>query len=274
MSLFGAFDQTKHLDELDDPLVTQEGVLTPATRRARVLANLGVTATAAEINAIAGAGLSAGELGVLDGVTAGTVTASKAVVVDANKDIGSLRHLTITGNLVTGATTLSEAELGVLDSAANTNAVAAKAAILGTAGALALGGEVTAVARMLPAHQLITDNQNQVVAASYAVSHTIHVNDSVSGTYKVVGVSAVFGTTSTSGTLQVEVATGTQAVASGTNQLTGTMSLSGTANTVVNGTVIGSPTTVSAGARINLIFAGTVTNLANAAINVVLQRLS
>lgn len=125
-----------------------------------------------------------------------------------------------------------------------------------------------------PKYERVEDFQNQVAAASYAVNHTIFVNDNLSGTYKVVAVSAVFGTASTSGTLQVEVATGTQAITAGTNQLTGTVSLSGTANTVVNGTIIGSPTTVSAGARINLIFAGTVTNLANCAIVVVLQRLT
>ena len=44
MALYGAFDQTKHLEELDTPLVAQDGVLTPATRKARVLANLGITA--------------------------------------------------------------------------------------------------------------------------------------------------------------------------------------------------------------------------------------
>lgn len=126
----------------------------------------------------------------------------------------------------------------------------------------------------LSKYEVITSTQNQVVAASYAVSHSIFVNDNVSGTYQVAGVTANFGVTSTSGTLQVEVATGTQAVASGTNQLTGTMSLSGTANTPVNGTVIASPTTIVAGARVNLIFAGTVTNLANASIVVALKRIS
>lgn len=127
---------------------------------------------------------------------------------------------------------------------------------------------------LLPTYELINDNQNQVAAASYAVSHTIFVNDNVSGTYQVAGLSATFGTASTSGTLQVEVATGTQAIASGTNQLTGTVSLSGTANTPVNGTLIASPTTIAAGSRVNLIFAGTVTNLANASIKVFLKRIS
>jgi len=39
------------------------------------------------------------ELNVLDGVTAGTVAASKAIVVDSNKDIASFRNITLTGEL-------------------------------------------------------------------------------------------------------------------------------------------------------------------------------
>lgn len=136
------------------------------------------------------------------------------------------------------------------------------------------GSTVTFSGAQIGTYEPLTDNQNQVAAASYAVSHTIYVNDNVSGTYQVAGVSVVFGTASTSGTLQVEVATGTQAVGSGTSQLTGAVSLAGTANTTVNGTLIASPTTVSAGARINLIFGGTVTNLANASITVTLKKLS
>ena len=118
-----------------------------------------VTATAAELN-------------VLDGVTAGTATASKAVVLDANKDIGTIRNLTIdgtfsdgnytfdtsgnvsglgtvgcgaitsTGNLaVTGtitgdtsltldSTTITTAEIGVLDGVTAGTATASKALVL------------------------------------------------------------------------------------------------------------------------------------------------
>lgn len=47
-------------------------------------------------------GISTTELGYIDGVTAGTVLASKAVVVDANKDASALRNLTLT-NLDAGA---------------------------------------------------------------------------------------------------------------------------------------------------------------------------
>lgn len=181
----------------------------------------------------AGTDLSVTELSVLDGVTAGTATASKAVVLDASKNISSI---------------------GTVNTAA--------------------GSFIQENSVILPKYEFVTDLQNQVAAASYAVSHTIYVNDNLSGTYKIVAATATFGTASTSGTLQVEVATGTQAIGAGTNNLTGTLSLSGTANTPVNGTIIGSPTTIAAGNRINLIFAGTVTNLANAAVTIVLQRLT
>lgn len=46
--------------------------------------------------------LSTAELGALNGVTAGTVTASKAVVVDSNKDAAAFRNVTVT-NLDAGA---------------------------------------------------------------------------------------------------------------------------------------------------------------------------
>src|SRR5882757_4966472 len=49
-----------------------------------------------------GTSLSGTEIATLDGVTAGTVTASKAVVVDSNKDITTFRNVTMV-NLDAGA---------------------------------------------------------------------------------------------------------------------------------------------------------------------------
>lgn len=49
-----------------------------------------MTATAAELNAIAGNGLSAAELAVLDGVVAGTVLAGKAVIATTDKHIDTI----------------------------------------------------------------------------------------------------------------------------------------------------------------------------------------
>ncbi len=126
----------------------------------------------------------------------------------------------------------------------------------------------------VPMYEYIADEQNQQTAANYAVSHSVYLQDNVSGTFQIAGVSVSFGTASASGTLQVEVATGTQAIGSGTNQLTSTLSLAGTANTPVNGTVITTPTTITAGSRVNVIFAGTVTGLANAIVTIALLKLS
>ena len=48
---------------------------------------------------IGSANISESELETIDGITAGTVAASKAVVVDANKDATGFRNITITGEL-------------------------------------------------------------------------------------------------------------------------------------------------------------------------------
>jgi cytoskeletal protein CcmA (bactofilin family) len=66
----------------------------------------GTTAAAITGTAITGtsfvigsADISEAELETIDGVTAGTVAASKAIVVDANKDITGGRNITITGEI-------------------------------------------------------------------------------------------------------------------------------------------------------------------------------
>jgi len=66
------------------------------TSEVTIADNLTVTGT---LTLGSGAELAEAELEMLDGITAGTVAASKAVVVDANKDIGSFRNITLTGEL-------------------------------------------------------------------------------------------------------------------------------------------------------------------------------
>ena len=58
-----------------------------------------VTATAAELNTLDGITSTATELNLIDGSIVGTVVASKAVVVDANKDVSSFRNVTLAGQL-------------------------------------------------------------------------------------------------------------------------------------------------------------------------------
>jgi hypothetical protein len=77
----------------------------------------GVTSTAAELNILDGVTSTTAELNVLDGITAvvgelnaldlgstavGTAIASKAVILDSNKDYTGIRNLTLTGDLTVG----------------------------------------------------------------------------------------------------------------------------------------------------------------------------
>ena len=59
------------------------------------------TLTGATVN-IGNANIAEAELEMIDGITAGTAAASKALVVSSNKDIGTIRNLTIDGTLSDG----------------------------------------------------------------------------------------------------------------------------------------------------------------------------
>jgi len=156
--------------------------------------------------------LTTAELGVLDSVTAGTAAASKALVLDASKDIGTIRNLTIdgtfsdgnytfdtsgnvsglgtvgcgaittSGNLaVTGTitgdtsltldtTTLTTAELGVLDSVTAGTAAASKALVLDGSKNIATIGTVGCGA--------ITSTGNSSFAGGVTVGGDFTVNGS------------------------------------------------------------------------------------------------
>ena len=66
-----------------------------------------VTATAAELNALDGITSTVTELNLVDGTALGTVVASKAVAVDANKDITGFRNLTTTGQVAAASLDIS-----------------------------------------------------------------------------------------------------------------------------------------------------------------------
>lgn len=72
---------------------------------------------------------TAGPAYALLSAVAGTVTASKAVIVDANKDAATFRHVTLSGNLVVGATTISETDIAKIDGITNGTAAASKALV-------------------------------------------------------------------------------------------------------------------------------------------------
>lgn len=108
---------------------------------------------------------------------------------------------------------------------------------------------------------------------SSSTSQTLFLADAA---YKVTAFSETHGTASSAGgTMQVEKATGTQAIASGTNLLTGTLSTATTANTPQSGTLIATSATLTmaAGNRLNLILGGTLTSLANCSVVCTMTRL-
>ena len=68
---------------------------------------------------------------LFSGVTAGTVSASKGVLVDGNKDITGFRNVTLSGDLTLGSgAVISEAELETIDGITPGTAAASKAMVL------------------------------------------------------------------------------------------------------------------------------------------------
>ena len=81
-------------DESADKLLTAGNTFIDIVKDKLMIGSTAVTTTAAELN-------------VLDAVTAGTVTGSLGVVVDSNKDIGTFRNITLSGELDAGSLDVS-----------------------------------------------------------------------------------------------------------------------------------------------------------------------
>jgi len=115
----------------------------------------GVTSTAAELNALDGITAVVGELNALDlGSTAvGTAIASKAMVLDSNKDYTGVRNFTLSGELDAGSLDISgNADIdGTLEADAIT--------VNGTALATVIAG-TTVTNATNSAHVLVTDNES------------------------------------------------------------------------------------------------------------------
>jgi len=99
---------------------------------------------------IGSADLNEADMEKLDGITNGTVAASKAVVVDANKDASGFRHVTATGavtagtSLIIGSADMNEADLEKLDGITAGTAAASKALVLDSAGRIGTITQLTA----------------------------------------------------------------------------------------------------------------------------------
>jgi len=170
----------------------------------------GVTSTAAELNILDGVTSTAAELNTLDGITAvvgelnaldlgstavGTAIASKAVVLDSNKDYTGIRNLTATGEismatLDIGGTnvTSTAAELNILDgvtsTAAELNTLDGITAVVGELNALdlgstAIGTAVASKAVVLDSNKDYTGIRNFTITGDLTVGGTQTVVDTV-----------------------------------------------------------------------------------------------
>jgi hypothetical protein len=165
-------------------------LITDATNTSEVFSG---TAGAATFGAVTGSSFTIGsasinetELETIDGVTAGTVAASKALVVDANKDIATLRNVTISGSLIHGSVDLDGTDLAKLDGITDGTGAANKALVLDASSNVSTGGVVTATGFTIGSASIVELDLEQIeditagtVAASKAV--VVDANKDVTG---------------------------------------------------------------------------------------------
>ena len=134
------------LEQLDDitagTVAASKAVVVDADKDASGFRNVSGTGTITAFTALSGsklvvgsADMSEADLEQLDGITAGTVAASKAVVVDSDKDASGFRNVTATGavtagSLVIGSADISEAELETIDGVTAGTVAASKAVVV------------------------------------------------------------------------------------------------------------------------------------------------
>ena len=163
---------------------------------------------------IGSAEITEAELETIDGITAGTAAASKAVVLDANRDIGTVRNLTSDGTVTAagftiGSATMVETDLEQVEDITAGTAAASKALVV-------------------DANKDIGTLRNITSNGSFSAA---------SGTFTgniVIGNGAYIGSTSDTDAIQIE-ADGdvvlSQALAvSGSHTVTGTTTMNGAVN--------------------------------------------
>ena len=219
--------------------VTSVGTLTSLTSNGNVnvashdgstqgltLAGTLVTTTASEMNKLSGLTASTAELNAVAGVTPGTVSISKALVVDGNKDLTGIRNITTTGS-ITGAVGISATTLtGTLATASQPNITS-----VGTLSGLTVTNQI---------------NAGTLDAVTILVNG-VDITTSISGSNPTTGITP--GTVSASKVLLVD----------SSKNLTGMGNLTST-GTITASTLTG---TLSASAQTGISAVGTLTGLSS-----------
>ncbi len=200
------------------------------------LGSTAVTSTAAELNILDGATVVVGEINALDlGDTAvGTAIASKAVILDSNKDYTGIRNLTISGEL--DAATLDISGNADIDGTLEADAITVNGTALNTviAGVTVTNASTAAVATTVT----ITDNEstNESNALIFTAGGDVDGGD--------LGLES-------DGTLTYNPSTGVVTATGFAGALTGN----------VTGNVSGTAATVTGAAQGNITSLGTLTSL-------------
>jgi cytoskeletal protein CcmA (bactofilin family) len=165
------------------------------------------TLTSPKINENVVVTSTATELNLLDGITAGTVSASLAVIADSNKDISGFRNVTLTGELDAGSLDISgDADIdGTLEADAITiNGTTLAETISDTVGAMVGSNTETGIAvtyddsdntldfviSALPLSSIDIDGGTDI-GADLTTSDLIVVDDGAGGTNRKAALSRV-----------------------------------------------------------------------------------
>ena len=241
------------------PNITSVGSLSGLTTAGLILGATTITATGSEINKLAGVTATTSEINKLAGVTAGTVTASKALVVDANKDLSSLRNLTIGGTL-DGVTTLTATTVaGTLSTAAQPNITSVGSLSGLTTVGITLGSTaITATGNEINKLAGVTASTAEINKLAGVTASTSEINTLAGVTAGTVVVSkalvvdsnkdlASLRNLTTTGTVSANTLTGTLSTASQPN-VTSVGSLSGLTTA---GITLGATAITTTGTEIN-----------------------
>jgi hypothetical protein len=223
-----AATQTLTNKTLTSPKVNENVAVTSTATEINILD--GVTATTAEINTLDGITAVVGELNALDlGSTAvGTAIASKAVILDSNKDYTGIRNFTVTGEL--DGATLDISGDADIDGTLEADAIT----IGGTAINTVIAG-VTVTNATNAAHVSVADNEstneNNLIPFIEDASATGNVGLESDGDFTYNPSTGRLTATQLAGTLQ------TAAQANITSL--GTLTTLTVDNVIINGTTIG-----------------------------------
>ena len=207
-------DGTAYLDAIDlngtaiTSTAAELNILDGVTSTAAELNILdGVTSTAAEINALDGITAVVGELNALDlGSTAvGNAIASKAVILDSNKDYTGLRNVTATGAITAGSFVIGDADINEND--------------LESIDGITAGTIAASKAAIVDSNKDITGFRNITLTGELdAATLDISGNADIDGTLETDALS-INGTTITSTAAELNVLDGITAVVGELNAL-------------------------------------------------------